>query len=677
MDKDIEKETKETVVEETTKKSENKFLLKNRYEINFDAPIQWLNNNGAKAFEVTDRINTKVPLFALICDNKTTPRFSIIDNYKEIIHENILTLVDNGIANYPSDETQHMVLIYQRPLGGKVIRNAKDYEEFIGNENILRELLLDFVSICESLKNKAITHRSIRIDNLYYKDEERKKIVLGDCLATFPAFYQPLIYESLDSSLAINEGRTTGTTKDDVFAAGVLALCLFLGKEPCGEMTKREITRNRALMGSYQTFVGKEVLSKKASNIFRKMLDDDRSSRWSHVDLYNSLDKHIIAKTTPQGSDVSKKSIIIDGKKLYSPRNVAFALLFHLEEAYNLVKDGKIVEWIKSGLQNEDLYIKINKTVKADIEKENELDILVSKIAIMLDPTLPIFYRGINIFPKALPKALYYTMKNKPQDMFLYHELIATDLIRIWHQEQQFSPTNINVNEIKLFASRNEYGYGIYRVMYELDEDIPCTSPLIGKNYVNSHTRLLKALDDNYNENSTLRLPFDKNIIAYIYANLGKSINKIILNINSKKESEKTAGIIKIYSIMQSKYGPAKLPNLVKWLIKASHPIIESYHNIKYRQVIEKEIAKAAPDGDITVIYDLLDNPSVRQKDNHDYTIAISKINSLTTEKKYLVSNGQKILNDSRNIGKNLASIIGILAMMAAFIFSLINWVKW
>ena len=35
-------------------------------------------------------------------------------------------------------------------------------------------------------------------------------------------------------------------------------------------------------------------------------------------------------------------------------------------------------------------------------------------------------------------------------------------------------------------------------IMYDFDEDLPCTSPLIGKEFVNSPSRLLRALDNNY-----------------------------------------------------------------------------------------------------------------------------------------------------------------------------------
>ena len=49
------------------------FLLKERYEVLFDSPLPQHNTNDAIAYKVTDRINPKRDLFALVCSDDTTP----------------------------------------------------------------------------------------------------------------------------------------------------------------------------------------------------------------------------------------------------------------------------------------------------------------------------------------------------------------------------------------------------------------------------------------------------------------------------------------------------------------------------------------------------------------------------------------------------------------------------
>ena len=80
-----ENEAPETAPENTAEPAEssseigaNRFLVKERYEIDYAQPLPWLDSNGAKAFRVIDRIDTKRGLFALLCSNATCPRSTIL-----------------------------------------------------------------------------------------------------------------------------------------------------------------------------------------------------------------------------------------------------------------------------------------------------------------------------------------------------------------------------------------------------------------------------------------------------------------------------------------------------------------------------------------------------------------------------------------------------------------------
>ena len=69
--------------EQINEKNEKKIvLLKERYEINFRAPLDNLNCNGAKAYKVNDRIDTRRELFALVASKDTCPRSSFLPYLK-------------------------------------------------------------------------------------------------------------------------------------------------------------------------------------------------------------------------------------------------------------------------------------------------------------------------------------------------------------------------------------------------------------------------------------------------------------------------------------------------------------------------------------------------------------------------------------------------------------------
>ena len=100
--------------------SAGSFLIKERFEVLFDSPLPQHNANDALAYKVSDRINPKRELFALVCSNETSPRLSLIPYLKSIDNSHIMKLVDYGIAVFPPHNIQQMALIYQLPGGPRI-----------------------------------------------------------------------------------------------------------------------------------------------------------------------------------------------------------------------------------------------------------------------------------------------------------------------------------------------------------------------------------------------------------------------------------------------------------------------------------------------------------------------------------------------------------------------------
>ena len=151
---------------------ESIYILKERYTIDFSSPMVWLDTNGAKAYKVEDKINDKRELFALVCNNVTSPRSSLLPYLKSIDHQSIMKLVEYGVISYPVENSRNMALIYETPLGGRVIDSAGAY--CLKNQpEKFKTVLLSLLSAVEVLRSYGITHRAIRADNVYYRDENQ------------------------------------------------------------------------------------------------------------------------------------------------------------------------------------------------------------------------------------------------------------------------------------------------------------------------------------------------------------------------------------------------------------------------------------------------------------------------------------------------------------------------
>ena len=193
--------------------------LKERYIIDFNEPIDPLDMNGGKAYKVNDVIDKEKLLFALVCSRETTPRQSILPYLKALNTPHLLKLIEYGTIVPPNASEATMVLIYQRPLGGRVIDDMS--LPFRENATLVQNLWLELLESLQELRSYNITHRSICLANLFYLDETKKTIVLGDCAATFPAFYQPAVYETISSLMADKQGRGNGSEKNDIYALAV------------------------------------------------------------------------------------------------------------------------------------------------------------------------------------------------------------------------------------------------------------------------------------------------------------------------------------------------------------------------------------------------------------------------------------------------------------------------
>lgn len=649
------------------------YVVKERYEIKFDKALPHLNANGALAYQVVDKTNPQRELFALICDNQFPPRLSILPYLKSIDHPNLLKLVEYGIVDYAPRKSHNMALIYKKPAGPRI-------DSFSGEETPLRNsferfksVLLSIVSACESLKDYHLTHRAIRLDNIYYKDSSRNEVVIGDCAASFPSLFQPAAYETIQNTLCIPQGRGNGKASDDIYAAGVVMLSLLLQKELAAELSAPEILRQKLKKGTYLSLLGNERIPNQFSGILKAILNDHEEHRWNYLQIYNHLEGKPNSFAQTESNERSMRALNLNGEKIYTAQHAAIAMHSAPQEALALIKSGKLLEWIKNGLENEKLYNKMEKLLRGDPENKDENPFLVSQACILLDCTLPIKSGELYIFPEGIPKGIFYYLRTE-QDLKDFQALLSGDLIKIWYQEQPSSRAHANSSEFKIYVNRKDFGYGIDRIMYDFDDDLPCTSPLLGDEFVNTPAKVLRALDRNYAANKE-RPPYDRNIIAYLRCKMGKKIDGILTDLNSRQEALQNSAIIRLYANIQNKNGPVQLLNLTLWLINSAKPIIKTYHNLKYQKYLERELIKISKSGKVIELYNILENEEARQKDRSEYSAAVKEISLLLHDRNRIANGGAKLDEEAKELALRFVSVLSILTMVTSFIFSLIHWV--
>lgn len=645
--------------------SKMQYKLKERYIINYTEPLGNLGMNGGKAYKADDRIDKDRSLFALICGKDTAPRHSVLPYIKAIKSPYLMDLIEYGTVVLP-DDSMAMALIYQQPLGGKVADDPElPFREDIGK---IQSLWFNLLSSLQELYSCGITHRAIRLENLFYADAEKKTVILGDCAAAFPAYYQPAVYETVESMMAKNESRGNGSSKNDIYALAVTGLFLYQGKESGTDLSSEELLEFKLKKGSFAAILGSTKLPIAFSNILRGMMSDVPDLRWNISYMLDILENKPGKINYTSGPENTKKAFTFGEQKYYTPSDVAHALIKSPKEAYELYTSGKITDWIKNSLENEEMALSLERAIKSSTDNTPNHELSVAKICIFLAPHFPIIFGNTSLFPNALSKSIYYAQTHH-EDLNDYSRLCNSDLIRLWYMNQDDIRTPANIGEIKNYVANPALGFGLDRVMYEFDEDIPCTSKLVENDYICTPTRVLKVLNNNYNNSQDK--PYDNNLIAYLRCKMGKKIDGIIIDINSKIPALEASAALRLYTTMQNKFGPQQLPKLAQWISICSMPLIKSYHNLKYQKFLEKELIKVNKSGKLYEILDLLENEEARKKDNSEYNIARKTVKKLLSEKNMIISHDGKWEEAARELAIRSACFIAVIVMIISFMVNL------
>src|SRR5579859_488656 len=94
--------------------------LRDRYLIFPGNPIPELSTPNAKAFLAEDRRERDKEVFALIVKPGFTPRIPILRLLKGVDNPGLMTLLEWGAVDWPPAGRKVMVLVYVKPLGGRV-----------------------------------------------------------------------------------------------------------------------------------------------------------------------------------------------------------------------------------------------------------------------------------------------------------------------------------------------------------------------------------------------------------------------------------------------------------------------------------------------------------------------------------------------------------------------------
>ncbi len=648
-------------------------VLNGRFEIATDLPGGAPGAPRARAHAARDRLNEDHAVFALVCDPEIPPRFDAIQALKDFSARGILRLLDSGVVPWPEGSDHRYVLVFERPSGVRLATDLTAAFDPLPESEVIARMIAPVADLLEALHGLGITHRAIRPTNMFMSREQGGPAVLGECVSTPPAFDQPPVFESIQSLQAMPAGRGSGTRADDIYALGVTALALFIGRDPGEGRDAATLLTERMERGSYATLTAAHRLPAGLREALRGMLEDRPELRWTVDDLRSWLAERRLKTVHHAHLDRAQRAFAFAGRSHYHPRTLAQALAADWSRVRLADKGHEILGWTRRSIGDD---VMGNHVLAAMESSERGGDgaanpAFVARLAMALDPRAPVRYRHIAAHTDGFGPliAVHY---GDGETLQAAVEALAEDLpgFRARTSDQDEGGRMAAARALGTLARhlRNPApGHGIERCLYTLNPTQYCRSPLIADQKVMRAADLLPALEK-VSGRSHGGPPFDNHIAAFAAAHLRVELQSLLVMAGDPRDPERAAlGMLGVLATLQVQTGCGSCPGVARWLGGYLRPVVDSFRHRMWREKVEHEMPGLIERGDIAALYMYLANGEIRQRDRNGYAEAVAEYARLTAEISFLKSHGYtdpvRTEEYGHQIAAGLTGIVSIAAM--------------
>ncbi len=658
--------------------------LNNRYDIMPGAPMEKLDSLTASAFVARDRVLGYDDLFALVCGTDMVVRRDALPRIRDLMGGATLRLMDWGIIEWPKDGQRHFAIIFEQPVGDALMPNLGEEIAPMDELELTRVILPSVISALGQLSANQITHRAIRPDNIFYTDESRQGVVLGENTSAPAGYNQPVMFETIEFGMAMPEGRGPGTTADDIYALGVTMLMLLLGHNPVADIDDHDLIAAKIKEGSYRTLLGGKQVVPPMREPLRGMLSDDPAKRWSLEDLEMWLNGRRLSLMQPALAERAQRPFRFEGKKYYCCRSLAYGLARDWRSASLMVKQGNIARWVRRSIGDEeraeaiDAALGVAKVSRGDAKDSRRLlkgggpsagIALVSRVCMALDPAAPIRYKGFSSTFWGLEQAMAATFQHKGRAQ-VFAEMILHDLPIFWLQLQKMTAADVakktsSFDRLAQYLKDPRIGFGIERCLYAFNPTQHCLSPFIEADQVVHISELLPALDRVGRSHPEV-VPIDRHIAAFIGARFKQSVDRPLTEFANKNNQERSAlGLLNVLALLQWRLGPPELPGLANWVGEHLTPVVASFHNRAERLRLEKELPNFIAKGNLSELFNFLSDSGRRERDRMGFAQASETYAAAVGEIAQLKS-GVADPERARTAGHRLAAGVTMVLSLAA-----------
>jgi eukaryotic-like serine/threonine-protein kinase len=317
-------------------------LIADRYAVESGRPLPQLGSLAACA--ASDQTTGRTDLMAIRVQRHLPPRPRALQTLLAPI-DGLLTPLAHGIAAaQPGSAEEAGYVICLAPPGPSLQARPRPLSE----AELLECVLRPAAQVLEQLQARGMTHRGIRLDNVF-QPRPGQPVVLGSAWAAPAAVGQSALFEPPYSAMCMPAGRGEGSIADDVYSLGVLLLCLGLGHAPLVQLDDGAIVRRKLEVGTYAALLGDERLPPVIGDLVRGMLAEDPEHRPPPsllLDPASARSRRVTARPPRR----AQRPLPMAGIELWDARSLGHAMAVEPEASVHALRSGLIVQWLRRGL---------------------------------------------------------------------------------------------------------------------------------------------------------------------------------------------------------------------------------------------------------------------------------------------------------------------------------------
>lgn len=599
--------------------------------------------------------------FALLCRNSRVPRVTSIGSYKNLKSPHIIKLHEAGIIDWRPEGRQRLVLVFDRPEGKKLLESPEARPAHLHEDRIIPALIQPVLSVLQEFRMSDMMHGAVCLENMFMTGSTgAESVIMGECLSTAAFFRLHTLYQTIDRGMAQASGRGQGTISDDLYALGMCVAMIARGVNLMAGKTPQEIIAAKMELGSYSFAIGGQRLPNSITDFLRGVLNDNENQRWDLEDAQRWAEGRRIPTKQQYIPAKAARPFIFRDQKYWDLRSIAMAFAAHTHDAGAALEKDQFTQWIHRNFDDQDLAARLEKVWEK--EKGSSRERLVASVCMALDPYAPVRYKGLAIFPSGLGVALAEAMSRK-DEIQAHAEMVAGQMFTSWIQ-QRFEEIPDATGMITQYEKcRNLMVqkmpvYGIERVLYMLEKEAACMSPLLLNYVVLGPGSLLLALEDIARRGDKPENILDRHMMSFISVREPKMIDPHLGHVISHDKSYQLVGIIRTLSAIQRRFNTGPVPHVGNWLISQIGPAIERYNDRDLRSEMTKRMNKLSDTGNLSSILDLIDNLQLVQDDITRFVLARREFAGLMRERRTIEQQVRRKDIFGRGTGRQVAMLM-------------------